>query len=111
MGGLSSLIALIGARGTGLIFSLSGPSPAVLGFNRRSTSDCGAMPNSSVHVEVRLSAAGVQLAVLAAFGEAAGILTMRPVMLNHPDPFCRNGTLGLWWPLPFFGHITSRPGE
>ncbi len=110
---LNAGIALIGARRTGLIFSLSAPFAAALGFlvlgetlgpsqligcamvacgiafavgfNRRPAAD--ASRNSSVHAEVKLSPAGVLLAVLAAFGQAVGILSMRPVMLDHPDPF------------------------
>jgi len=112
---LNAGIALIGARRTGLIFSLSAPFAAGLGFmvlgeslglsqligcamvacgiafavgfNRRPASDPDAERNSSVHAEARLSGAGVLLAVLAAFGQAVGILSMRPVMLEHPDPF------------------------
>lgn len=112
---LNAGIALIGARRTGLIFSLSAPFAAALGFlvlgetlrpsqligcalvaggiafavgfSRRPPSDQEAGRNSSVHAEVRLSAAGVLLAVLAAFGQAVGILSMRPVMLDSPDPF------------------------
>ncbi len=112
---LNAGIALIGARRTGLIFSLSAPFAAALGFlvlgetlrpsqligcalvaggiafavgfGRRPQADQDAARNSSVHAEVRLSAAGVLLAVLAAFGQAVGILSMRPVMLDNPDPF------------------------
>lgn len=112
---LNAGIALIGARRTGLIFSLSAPFAAALGFlvlgetlrpsqligcalvaggiafavgfGRRPPADQDAARNSSVHAEVRLSAAGVLLAVLAAFGQAVGILSMRPVMLDNPDPF------------------------
>ena len=112
---LNAGIALIGARRTGLIFSLSAPFGAGLGFvvlgetlgpsqligctlvacgiafavgfNRKTASGADAARTSSVHAEVRLSAAGVLLAVLAAFGQAVGILSMRPVMLDHPDPF------------------------
>ena len=110
---LNAGIALLGARRTGLIFSLSAPFAAALGFlvlgetlgpnqligcalvaggiafavgfSRKPSTD--AARNSSVHAEVRLSAAGVGLAVLAAFGQAVGILSMRPVMVDHPDPF------------------------
>ncbi|MBZ6077160.1 DMT family transporter [Microvirga puerhi] len=120
---LNAGIALIGARRTGLIFSLSAPFAAVLGFlvlgetlglsqlvgcalvtfgiafavgfNRRPASEPDAARNSSVHAEVRLSAAGVLLAVLAAFGQAVGILSMRPVMLDHPDPFAVMALRGL----------------
>lgn len=116
---LNAGIALIGARRTGLIFSLSAPFAAALGFllleetlgaqqlagctlvvcgiafavgfNRRpaavSRDDGSQTRNSSVHAELRLSAAGVLLAVLAAFGQAVGILSMRPVMLDNADPF------------------------
>jgi drug/metabolite transporter (DMT)-like permease len=112
---LNAGIALIGARRTGLIFSLSAPFAAGLGFlvlgetlgasqllgctlvacgiafavsfNRKPASDPHEGRNSSVHAESRLSAAGVLLAVLAAFGQAVGIFSMRPVMLDHPDPF------------------------
>lgn len=114
---LNAGIALIGARRTGLIFSLSAPFAAALGFlilgeklglgqllgctliasgiafavgfNRKpgpvANSDIGRY--SLVHAEVRLSAAGVLLVVLAAFGQAIGILSMRPVMQDSPDPF------------------------
>lgn len=120
---LNASIALIGARRTGLIFSLSAPFAAGLGFlvlgetlgpgqligcamvacgiafavgfNRRPASDLDAARNSSVHAEVRLSGAGVLLAVLAAFGQAVGILSMRPVMLDHPDPFAVMALRGL----------------
>ncbi len=112
---LNAGIALLGARRTGLIFSLSAPFAAALGFlvlgetlgpnqligcalvaggiafavgfSRKPAAAPDAARNSSVHAEVRLSAAGVGLAVLAAFGQAVGILSMRPVMVDHPDPF------------------------
>lgn len=116
---LNAGIALIGARRTGLIFSLSAPFAAALGFlllgetlgtkqligctlvvcgiafavgfNRRAAGPSGAGDpverNSSVHAELKLSAAGVLLAVLAAFGQAVGILSMRPVMVDNADPF------------------------
>lgn len=112
---LNAGIALIGARRTGLIFSLSAPFAAVLGFfilgetlgpsqligcalvtfgiafavgfSRRPAASPDKTGNSSIHAEVRLSGAGVVLAVIAAFGQAVGILSMRPVMLDHPDPF------------------------
>lgn len=114
---LNAGIALIGARRTGLIFSLSAPFAAglgflilgetlglsqligcalvacgialAIGFNRRPAAAGSAemARSGSVHAELRLSGVGVLLAVLAAFGQAAGILTMRPVMLDHPDPF------------------------
>jgi drug/metabolite transporter (DMT)-like permease len=120
---LNAGIALIGARRTGLIFSLSAPFAAVLGFlvlretlglsqlvgcalvtfgiafavgfNRRPASGLDATRNTSVHAEVRLSVAGVLLAVLAAFGQAVGILSMRPVMLDQPDPFAVMALRGL----------------
>lgn len=116
---LNAGIALIGARRTGLIFSLSAPFAAALGFlllgetmgtqqlvgctlvvcgiafavgfSRRPAAISGrddAQPrNSSVHAELKLSPAGVLLAVLAALGQAIGILSMRPVMLDNADPF------------------------
>lgn len=113
---LNAGIALIGARRTGLIFSLSAPFAAglgflvlgetlglnqligcalvacgiafAIGFNRRpAANNPEAARTGSVHAELRLSGVGVLLAVLAAFGQAVGILTMRPVMLDHPDPF------------------------
>jgi drug/metabolite transporter (DMT)-like permease len=121
---LNAGIALIGARRTGLIFSLSAPFAAGLGFlvlgetlgpsqlvgcalvaagiafavgssRRPVASDTGSDRNASVHAEVRLSAAGVLLAVLAAFGQAVGILSMRPVMLDNPDPFAVMAARGL----------------
>lgn len=120
---LNAGIALIGARRTGLIFSLSAPFAAGLGFlvlgetlrpsqlvgcalvaggiafavgfGRRPTAGTGSDRNASVHAEVRLSAAGVLLAVLAAFGQAVGILSMRPVMLDNPDPFAVMAARGL----------------
>ncbi|WP_457089883.1 DMT family transporter [Microvirga sp. P5_D2] len=121
---LNAGIALIGARRTGLIFSLSAPFAAGLGFlvlgetlgpsqlvgcalvaggiafavgfsRRPATSGTGSDRNASVHAEVRLSAAGVLLAVLAAFGQAVGILSMRPVMLDNPDPFAVMAARGL----------------
>ncbi|WP_414471336.1 DMT family transporter [Microvirga sp. M2] len=120
---LNAGIALIGARRTGLIFSLSAPFAAVLGFLVLGETlgpsqlvgcvlvTCGiviavgfkhgpatrpeAAHKSFVHAEVRLSAAGVLLAVLAAFGQAVGILSMRPVMLDHPDPFAVMALRGL----------------
>ena len=114
---LNAGIALIGARRTGLIFSLSAPFAAALGFlvlgeklgpvqllgciliasgiafavafnrkpDRIANGEVG--PYSLVHAEVRLSAAGVLLVVLAAFGQAIGILSMRPVMQDGSDPF------------------------
>lgn len=113
---LNAGIALIGARRTGLIFSLSAPFAAGLGFlvlgetlgpsqllgcalvaggiafavgfgRRPAEAGPEADRNASVHAEVKLSVAGVLLAVLAAFGQAVGILSMRPVMLDNPDPF------------------------
>lgn len=116
---LNAGIALIGARRTGQIFSLSAPFAAALGFfllgetlgpkqlvgctlvvlgiafavgfNRRPAGASGSgnpmERNSSVHAELKLSAAGVLLAILAAFGQAVGILSMRPVMLDNADPF------------------------
>lgn len=121
---LNAGIALIGARRTGLIFSLSAPFAAVLGFmvlgetlgpsqlvgcalvaggiafavgfgRKPAASDARLGRNASVHAEVRLSAAGVLLAVLAAFGQAVGILSMRPVMLDKPDPFAVMAARGL----------------
>ena len=66
-------------------------------FARRQQPASGpvATRNSSVHAEVRLSAAGFLLAVLAAFGQAVGILSMRPVMLDQPDPFAVLALRGL----------------
>jgi drug/metabolite transporter (DMT)-like permease len=121
---LNAGIALIGARRTGLIFSLSAPFAAGLGFlvlgetlgpsqmvgcalvaggiafavgfgRRPATSGTGSDRKASVHAEVRLSAAGVLLAVLAAFGQAVGILSMRPVMLDNLDPFAVMAARGL----------------
>ncbi|MXQ12284.1 DMT family transporter [Microvirga makkahensis] len=136
---LNAGIALIGARRTGLIFSLSAPFAAGLGFlvlgetlgpsqlvgcalvaggiafavgfsRKPAASGTGSDRNASIHAEVRLSAAGVLLAVLAAFGQAVGILSMRPVMLDNPDPFAVMAARGLvavivlWaWHLAFPG--------
>ena len=120
---LNAGIALIGARRTGLIFSLSAPFAAILGFlvlgetlglnqligcvlvacgiafavgfSGKPASGRDATRSGSVHAEVRLSGAGVLLAVLAAFCQAVGILSMRPVMVDQPDPFAVMALRGL----------------
>ncbi|MEZ0170345.1 DMT family transporter [Microvirga sp. TS319] len=134
---LNAGIALIGARRTGLIFSLSAPFAAVLGFlvlgetlGLRQLVGCvlvtcgiafavgfkhGPAPRpdaahkSFVHAEVRLSAAGVLLAVLAAFGQAVGILSMRPVMLDQPDPFAVMALRGLVAVIVLWGYHFGSP--
>lgn len=121
---LNAGVAHIGARRTGLIFSLSAPFAAGLGFlvlgetlglsqlvgcalvaggiafavgfsRRPAAAGSGVYRNASIHAEVWLSAAGVLLAVLAAFGQAVGILSMRPVMLDNTDPFAVMAARGL----------------
>lgn len=116
---LNGGIARIGARRTALIFSLSAPFAAILGFlvlgetlgatqvlgcalvvcgivlavgfAKPATIQPAADPDlaqeSSVHRETRPSAKGILLVVLAALGQAVGILSMRPVMMDHVDPF------------------------
>lgn len=135
---LNAGIALIGARRTGLIFSLSAPFAAALGFlvlgetlrssqligcalvacgiavavgfNRRPASSPDVKPDSSVHAELRLSGAGVLLAVLAAFGQAVGILSMRPVMLDNPDPFAVMALRGLVAVVVLWAYHLAFPG-
>ncbi len=75
---------------------MAGGIAVAVGFSHKpAASSPGADRNASVHAEILLSAAGVLLAVLAAFGQAVGIISMRPVMLDNPDPFAVIAACGL----------------
>ncbi|MGO4572910.1 DMT family transporter [Microvirga sp. 2TAF3] len=116
---LNGGIARIGARRAALIFSLSAPFAAILGFlvlgetigfaqvmgcalvacgiavavgfgktlTVAPAADPELVRNESVHAEDKASLTGLLLVVIAALGQAVGILAMRPVMLDHVDPF------------------------
>lgn len=116
---LNSGIARLGARRAALIFSLSAPFAAILGFlvlgetigaaqvlgcamvacgiaiavgfgrsvSINPASGPELLRTRPVHAETQASGIGIMLLVLAALGQAVGILAMRPVMLDHPDPF------------------------
>ena len=105
---LNAGIALIGARRTGLIFSLSAPFAAVLGFlvlgetlGLRQLVGC-ALVTFGIAIAIgfiRKPASGPvatrNSSVHAAFGQAVGILSMRPVMIDQPDPFAVMALRGL----------------